>query len=91
MKQRFSGKAAIVTGAASGIGRATALALGREGASVAVNHRDEASRAAAEEVARAIEEAGGRAFAAQCDVAVVAEVRALVDATSRASASSTSW
>lgn len=78
---RFSGKVAIVTGAASGIGRAAALALGRGGASVAVNHRDDPSRGAAEEVAAMIEAGGGRAFAARADVAMVAEVRGLFDAT----------
>jgi 3-oxoacyl-[acyl-carrier protein] reductase len=81
MKRRFDGKTAIVTGAATGIGRAAALKLGAEGASVAVNHRDTGSLSEAREVVEAIEAAGGRAFAACADVADTAQVRGLFDAT----------
>jgi NAD(P)-dependent dehydrogenase (short-subunit alcohol dehydrogenase family) len=61
---RFSGKAVLVTGASSGIGRAVALALGREGASVVVAGRRTARLA---EVAAAIGKSGGRAVAASGD------------------------
>jgi 3-oxoacyl-[acyl-carrier protein] reductase len=57
---------ALVTGAARGIGAATAKALAREGWPVAVNYRSDGSNA--EEVVAAIEELGGRAIACQADV-----------------------
>jgi NAD(P)-dependent dehydrogenase (short-subunit alcohol dehydrogenase family) len=65
MEQRFSGRVAVVTGAASGIGHATAIRLGREGAAVAAVDRNEHG---AEETAFAIRAAGARAIAAACDV-----------------------
>lgn len=70
------GKAALVTGAASGIGRATALALAREGARVLVADRDVAG---AEAVAKAITAAGGAARGVGTDVADPAAVAAMVD------------
>ena len=71
----LSGKTALVTGGASGIGRATALALAREGASVAVADMTEA--AAATTVAL-IQAAGGRANAIGANVALEADVAAMV-------------
>jgi NAD(P)-dependent dehydrogenase (short-subunit alcohol dehydrogenase family) len=64
----LEGRTAIVTGAASGIGRATAERVGAEDASVCVNYysRDEADAAA--EVVTAIRERGQRAVAVQADV-----------------------
>jgi NAD(P)-dependent dehydrogenase (short-subunit alcohol dehydrogenase family) len=62
---RFSGRTFLVTGASSGIGRATARALGAEGAHVACAGR-RADRLA--ETVTAIEAAGGRAFALEGDV-----------------------
>lgn len=59
-------KTAIVTGASRGIGRAIALELAKRGAYVIVNYNG--SKEAAEETVRAIEAAGGRAEAYQCDV-----------------------
>ena len=63
----FSGRAAIVTGATRGIGRAIALELARRGSHVAFNYAQ--SAAAAESLKSEIEASGVRAFAAQCDVA----------------------
>jgi glucose 1-dehydrogenase len=59
---------AIVTGASSGIGKATAKRLGREGASVCVNYYSPEERSAAEGVVAAIEKSGARALAIQADV-----------------------
>jgi NAD(P)-dependent dehydrogenase (short-subunit alcohol dehydrogenase family) len=65
-----------VTGAGSGIGRATALAFARENASVVVaDVSDQGNRA----TARMIEELGGRALAVRCDVTQSEEVRAALD------------
>src|SRR5262245_45674568 len=63
----LQGKAAVVTGASRGVGRATALALAREGCAVLVNYsrsRDEAETTAAE-----IHSLGGKAVCFQADVA----------------------
>lgn len=69
-------KVAIVTGASRGIGRAIALALAAEGASVAVNYAS--SSAAAEEVVAAITEMGGHAVALSADVSQPDQVDALL-------------
>lgn len=76
---RLGGRVALVTGAGRGFGRAIALALGREGADVAVNYRE--SEAGAREVVAALEALGRRALAFRADVVREDEVRALVDAT----------
>ena len=70
------GRVAVVTGASLGIGRATAIALGKAGASVIVNYRSSADKA--QEVVQLIEEAGSKAIAAAGDVADLAAVEALV-------------
>ena len=67
MTRPLAGKRALVTGAASGIGRAIAIALAREGASVAVIDRAPLERI--EAVVGTVAAAGGEAFAAQADVA----------------------
>jgi hypothetical protein len=72
----FAGKVAFVTGAASGIGRTTALAFAREGASVVVADISEEGN---QETARMIEKLGGRALAVRCDVTRSEDVKAALD------------
>jgi NAD(P)-dependent dehydrogenase (short-subunit alcohol dehydrogenase family) len=74
----FAGKVAFVTGATSGIGRATALAFAREGASVVVADVSEHGN---RETARMIENLGGRALAIRCDVTRAEDVKAALDRT----------
>ncbi|MDP9382218.1 MAG: SDR family oxidoreductase [Chloroflexota bacterium] len=74
----LAGKVAFVTGAANGIGRATALAFAREGAHVVVADVSEQNN---QETARMIEEAGGRALAIRCDVTRAEDVTAALDKT----------
>src|SRR5882724_7769933 len=66
-QRQFSGRAAIVTGATRGIGRAIALELARRGADVAFNYAKSAE--AAELLRQEIQALGVRALATQCDVA----------------------
>jgi len=75
---RLEGKVGIVTGAAAGIGRATAQAIAREGAAVVVADRDQAG---AEETVSLLEADGGRALACTIDVAEEDQVRELVERT----------
>ena len=72
---RVDGKVAIVTGGAGGIGGATARALAREGASVAVVDIDGAG---AVRVAEAIEATGGAAVGVQADLSEETQVAAAV-------------
>ena len=74
---RLEGKIAIVTGSASGIGRATAHALAREGARVVVADIDTAG---ASRVVAEIAEAGGTAIAHRVDVAEEGDVRTMISA-----------
>ena len=71
----FAGKVAFVTGAGSGMGRTTALAFAREGASVVLA---DVSDHGNQETARMIEEFGGRALAVRCDVTQSEQVQATV-------------
>jgi NAD(P)-dependent dehydrogenase (short-subunit alcohol dehydrogenase family) len=78
MSGGFEGKVAFVTGAASGIGRAAALAFAREGASVVVSDVSEQN---VRGTARMIEELGGRALAVGCDVTRTEDIKAALDKT----------
>src|SRR5437867_6573789 len=77
---RFAGRVAVVPGAASGIGKATAVRLAREGARVAAVDRH---LAGAEETAAAIRAGGGTARAYACDVTDSAQVAAAAEAAQR--------
>jgi NAD(P)-dependent dehydrogenase (short-subunit alcohol dehydrogenase family) len=77
MVDRLKDKVALITGGASGIGRAGSIAMAREGAKIVVADIDAAR---AEAVAREIEAAGGQAFVAVVDVRDSASVQAMVAA-----------
>lgn len=66
------GRVAVVSGASLGIGRATAIALGRSGASVVVNYRSHDDQA--EEVVQAIRDAGAQAVKCKGDVSQIEAV-----------------
>jgi len=79
---RFSDRVALVTGASRGIGRATALALAREGADVAVGFFR--NREGAEKTVAEIEEAGRRAIAVRAHIGDPDKIAALVHETTAA-------
>ncbi len=72
----LSGKTALVTGASRGLGRAIALRLAADGASVALNYRERAAEA--EALAQEIKSRGGAAIAVQANVGDAAQVRSMV-------------
>lgn len=75
---RLEGRAALITGGDSGIGRAVALAFAREGADVLLSHLPE-EEGEAREAVRLVEDAGRRAVSMACDVRDESECRRLVD------------
>ncbi|MGB5933206.1 MAG: 3-oxoacyl-ACP reductase family protein [Anaerolineae bacterium] len=75
---RFTDKVAIVTGSSRGMGKATALALAREGAKVVIAATDPTK---GEDVVRGIEKLGGEAIFVKADVSKRADVERMVQAT----------
>src|SRR2546426_609069 len=73
---RLNGKVAVITGAASGIGAASAIAMAREGARVVAADLNEAG---AKGVVEQIEKAGGQALAVRADVAKAADNQLIVE------------
>src|SRR5262245_33144457 len=80
MERRFAGKVAIVTGATSGIGQATAVRLAAEGALVGVNQKPGVD---AGETLRRVKEAGGEAFPVIADMRDPSAVTAMVQEVAR--------
>ncbi|MGW2252986.1 SDR family oxidoreductase [Kitasatospora sp. NPDC001660] len=72
----LKGQKALVTGANSGIGKATAIGLGKAGADVVVNYVSD--RESAEEVVREIESSGVRAYAHEADVSQENQVAGMI-------------
>jgi len=72
MAKRHEGKTVVISGAASGIGQASAVRLAGEGALIII-----ADRAKADETLRAVEAVGGKAVAVQCDISDPASVAVL--------------
>lgn len=74
---KLSGKAAVITGGDSGIGRAVALAFAREGADVLISYLDEEEDA--DETVRVVEEAGRRAVKVPGDIVEESQCQKIVD------------
>ncbi len=73
--KRLKGQTALITGAATGIGRATAIQMAREGANVAIDYLSDSARA--REVTKIIKDAGGKAVAIQADISREEQVKTL--------------
>jgi NAD(P)-dependent dehydrogenase (short-subunit alcohol dehydrogenase family) len=76
MTAQFAGKVALVTGGASGIGRAAALAFGRNGAKVAIA---DLNATGGEATSQLINNSGGDASFIKCDVSSAAQVEELIE------------
>ncbi|MDF3311217.1 SDR family oxidoreductase [Rhodococcus sp. T2V] len=78
IERRFAGKVAFVTGAGSGIGRATAIAFAAEGADVVLADIDTVGN---KDTARLVAEHGGRVLAVKCDVTSSSDIQTTIDQT----------
>lgn len=77
MDMQLGGRVVLVTGGSSGIGRAAAIAFGREGAKVALTYATD--REAGDEVATEVKAAGGEAFVVALDLTVPASIQSAID------------
>ena len=82
MQSLLQGKKALVTGGSRGIGRAIALGLASHGASVVIAYLS--NKARADEVVKAITDAGGKGTAVRADLSLAAEVARLFEETEQA-------
>ncbi len=73
----FKDKVVLITGASRGIGRATALEFGRQGATVVVNYKH--SKKEADKVVKEINASGGIGFAIQADISNIDNLKPMVD------------
>jgi 3-oxoacyl-[acyl-carrier protein] reductase len=78
---KLDNKIALITGSSSGIGKAVALAFGREGAHLALNYPNASQAQNAAEVKNAISALGRRVIAVQADVSKEDQARTLVEET----------
>ena len=77
MSGRLAGKVAIVTGSGSGIGKAIAIRLASEGASLVVDYRNHIEQA--QDTKAKVEAAGGKAILVQADVSILTDTQNLVE------------
>src|SRR5579859_6517288 len=77
MDLKLKGQTVLVTGSSSGIGQATAIAFGAEGARVGVTYHD--NRQGAEETANKVQEAGGQALVMPYDLADPNSIRSSIE------------
>src|SRR5690606_31060869 len=79
-KNRLTGKAAIITGGDSGIGKAVAIAFAREGADVLISYLDDVEDRDAEDTVKYIRDAGRRAIAVKGDISSEKHCQKIVEA-----------